>query len=331
MGARIDRACLRPLWRAGCLVLAAAASAAALAAAPDNAAALGTVFHGYAHDTLYAVSFDGRKGIAVGDFGLVIESADGGASWQRQDRAPTDRALLTVVRKGGRCLAGGQEGLLLYADDCRDWHKAATPTAARIMAIDTGTDGNAYAVGGFGTVLKSVDGGKSWQALKVDWGRFAPEGAEPHLYAVHVEPSGSVVIVGEFELVLRSDDDGQTWKRVHQGKRSLFGLAATANGELYAVGQEGVILKAVQGRWTELPSGTGSILTSVWANKDGTVVAAGIYTVLYSADGGASWRADTSALATRGWHQAIAATPSVNGAADVVLVGSAGAVLRVER
>ena len=328
------RDCERSLWRlvgAWGLALAAVGGAATQAKTTVGAPTLGAVFQGTVHDTLYAVSFDGRKGIAVGDFGLVIESADGGASWQRQDRAPTDRALLTVVRKGGRCLAGGQEGLLLYADDCRDWHKAATPTAARIMAIDTGTDGNAYAVGGFGTVLKSADGGKSWQALKVDWGRFAPEGAEPHLYAVHVEPSGSVVIVGEFELVLRSEDDGQTWKRVHQGKRSLFGLAATATGELYAVGQEGVILKAVQGHWAELPSSTRSILTSVWANEDGTVVAAGIYTVLHSADGGASWRADTSALATRGWHQAIAATPSVNGATDVVLVGSAGAVLRVPR
>ena len=322
---------LRRLLRACGLVLAVAGGAVAQAAAPGEAAALGAVFHGFAHDTLYAVSFEGRTGIAVGDFGLVIESADGGANWQRQSRAPTDRALLTVVRKGGRCLAGGQEGLLFYADDCRDWHKATTPTAARIMAIDVGADGSAYAVGGFGTVLKSADAGKSWQALKVDWGKFAPEGAEPHLYAVHVEPSGSVVVAGEFELVLRSEDGGQSWKVVHQGKRSLFGLTAAANGDLYAVGQEGLILKEVQGRWTELPSGTRSILTSVWARADGKVVAAGVYTVLYSADGGASWRADTSALATRGWHQAIAATPSTNGVAEVVLVGSAGAVLRVER
>ena len=66
---------LRHLLRACGLVLAVAGGAVAQAAAPGEAAALGAVFHGFAHDTLYAVSFEGRTGIAVGDFGLEIGRA----------------------------------------------------------------------------------------------------------------------------------------------------------------------------------------------------------------------------------------------------------------
>ncbi|MFA7282845.1 MAG: hypothetical protein WC100_22395, partial [Sterolibacterium sp.] len=39
------------------------------------------VAHGIAHDMLYGISMEGRNGIAVGDFGLTFETADGGVTW----------------------------------------------------------------------------------------------------------------------------------------------------------------------------------------------------------------------------------------------------------
>lgn len=317
-------------WRLLVLGIGIAGAVGALAAEP---AVPVPVFHGVPHDMLYGLSVEGRNGIAVGDFGLVVESGDGGKTWTRQAKAPTDLGLFAVARKAGRCIAAGQQGLIVTAADCKQWQVSAPATKARILAVAVNSGGVAYAVGGFGTLLKSGDWGKTWQALMPDWKAFSSDGAEPHLYDVHVADDGEVTVVGEFEMVLRSRNGGANWTLLHKGKRSLFGLTVMDNGDIYAVGQEGAILKATDngGKWTELTSGTQSILTGIWARPDGQVVASGIYTILYSADGGKSWRMDRSRPALAGWHQAVAGGEGSDGRLNVVLVGSGGAILSVQR
>ena len=289
------------------------------------------VFSGAPHDTIFALGVEGMSGIAVGDFGLVAESGDGGKTWLRQANLPTDLGLFAVVRKAGKCIAGGQQGLVITADDCRQWRIAPPATNARILSIAVNAGGVAYAVGGFGTLLKSTDWGKTWQVLAPDWRTLSTGGAEPHLYDAHVAENGEVTVVGEFEMVLRSRDGGAHWGLLHKGKRSLFGLKVMDNGNIYAVGQEGVVLKATDNgaRWKELDSGTKAILTGIWAAPGGKVVASGIHTILFSEDGGLTWQADRSWLAQTGWHQAV--TGSGNGRLNEVLVSSGGAILLVER
>lgn len=291
------------------------------------------VFHGVPHDTLYAVSLEERNGVAVGDFGLVVETSDGGRTWARQAKSPTDLALLAVVRKKGRCIAGGQQGLIITAADCRQWRASPPATKARILAVAVNANGTAYAVGGFGTLLKSADWGKTWQLLTPDWKALSTDGAEPHLYGVHVNDDGEVTVIGEFETVMRSRDGGAHWSLLRKGKRSLFGLMVMDNGDIYAVGQEGLILKATDngGRWMELDSGTKSILTGIWARPDGQVVVSGIYTILYSGDGGNSWRMSQSGLVRAGWHQAVVGSEEGEGWLNIVVVGSGGAILSVQR
>ena len=292
------------------------------------------VSHGIAHDMLYGLSMEGRNGIAVGDFGLILESTDGGQSWVKQAKASTTLGLFGVVRKQGHCIAGGQSGLILASADCKQWVVAAPVTKARILSVAVNGGGMAYAVGGFGTLLKSADWGKSWQPVSIDWKPFTSEGTEPHLYDVHVADDGEVTLVGEFELILRSKDGGTSWQALHKGKRSLFGIKILDNGEAYAVGQEGVILKSSDRgvSWAEQDSGTKSILTGIWAQPGGLVVASGVYTILSSGDGGKSWQMDRSKLAKKGWYPAVASSgEKLQGQQNVVVVGSGGAILTVQR
>lgn len=289
------------------------------------------VSKGIPHDMLYGVSFEGRQGIAVGDFGLILETTDSGATWTRQAKSVTDLGLFGVVRRQGRCIAGGQSGLILASTDCKQWTAAAPVTKARILTVNVNGSGVAYAVGGFGALLKSADWGSSWQPVPMDWRALTPGGVEPHLYDVHVADDGEVTIVGEFELILRSKDGGAHWITLHQGTRSLFGIKVLENGEAYAVGQEGVILKSIdRGKgWTRLESGTQSILTGIWAQANGQVVASGIYTILYSGNGGKSWQPDSSKLVRSGLHQALAGVEATSGTLNVVAVGSGGAILSI--
>lgn len=291
------------------------------------------VSRGIAHDILYGLSLEGRNGISVGDFGLIMDTADGGASWTKQGKGVTDLGLFGVVRKQGRCIAGGQNGLILVSTDCKQWTVSPPVSKARILSVHVNGNGVAYAVGGFGAVLKSADWGKSWQPVSIDWKAFTSEGAEPHLYDVHVADDGEVTVVGEFELILRSMDGGANWRALHKGKRSLFGLTILESGEAYAVGQEGVILKSGDrgASWSEQQSGTRSILTGIWALPNGQAVASGIYTILYSKNAGQTWTMDASRLAKMGSYQAVAGMENVKGQLSAVLVGSGGTILSVQR
>ncbi|MBI5920206.1 MAG: photosystem II stability/assembly factor-like protein [Betaproteobacteria bacterium] len=292
------------------------------------------VFRGIAHDMLYDLSLEGHNGVAVGDSGLIVETADGGLTWTRQAKTGTSLGLFGVVRKQGHCIATGQNGLIMSAVDCKQWTIAAPVTKARILSVAVNGAGTAYAVGGFGTLLKSTDWGKTWQKIGIDWTPFTSEGAEPHLYGVHVAEGGEVTLCGEFELILRSKDGGSSWQALRKGKRSLFGMSILANGEVYAVGQEGMILKSSDNGaiWHEQESGTQSILTGIWALPDGRVFASGIYTILASADGGKTWQMDGSRPARQGWHQAVTGSgEKLQGQQNILVVGSGGAILMVQR
>lgn len=286
---------------------------------------------GKPHDFLFGVSFEGVNGVAVGDHGLLLSTADGGNTWNRLESPVSQLGLLSIVRSNGRCLAGGQQGAILRSDDCIKWESVKAVTDARILGIHSNSKGEAYAVGGFGTVLHSLDWGRSWQSVVVDWKGVLGTDAEPHLYAVQVAEDGAVTLTGEFELVLRSAAAGGRWEVLHKGERSLFGLFMGQNGRMFAVGQEGLILRSNDAgkTWAEINSGTKSVLTDVWASNDGaSVIAVGVRTVLVSRDGGASFVADSSPESRSGIHSTVAGVEGQKEGLAVVIGGASGSILR---
>lgn len=301
--------------------------AGAATAAPSAAATL--VRHGTAHDALYDLAFEGGSGIAVGAFGAVLVSADGGRLWAEQWTSPRREALLGVARRAGHCVIVGQMGAIYSAADCRQWRAAPPVTTARLTAVAMNRDGLAYAVGAFGSVLRSSDWGVSWTPVAIDWSGITDDGAEPHLYSVHVADDGNVTLAGEFELILRSDEGGARWRVLHKGERSLFGLYIGEQGRAYAVGQSGAVLTSSDGgaSWRSLASGTSAILTGI-AASGGQLVASGINTIIGSRDGGATWQALRSPLVKGAWHQAVAASED-GGKRRLLSVGAGGVVLEL--
>lgn len=314
------------------LAVSLLAVAGVTAAASDGAAGPPSrvIRSGAAHDALFDLAFDGRQGIAVGAFGTILASADGGASWSPLVVPPKTPALLGVAIRAGRCLAVGQLGTILAADDCRQWRTVAPANPSRLMAVSLNGQGQAYAVGAFGTVLRSTDGGHAWQTVAIDWNGMGEAGAEPHLYGVHVSDAGTVTMVGEFGVILRSVD-GVRWHVVHRGEQSLFGLSVAQDGSAHAVGQAGTVLASADGglNWKTLPTGSPAILTGVWADGRGRIVASGINTILRSQDGGASWQAVNSRLVTQSSHQAVAAGEREGGTYRVLTAGAAGTLLEL--
>jgi photosystem II stability/assembly factor-like uncharacterized protein len=200
---------------------------------------------GIPHDALYDIDINGEIGFAVGNSGLILESKDAGATWTQHERT-TKQAFLSVTSKGDRTLIAGQKGTVMSKTGDGAWETLETPFETRIMNIDFNAAGLIVAVGEFGLIHRSKDGGSSWDTVTLDWMQYNDEGYEPHLYDVTVRDDNNVVVVGEFGLILWSEDGGDSFIARHQGDESLFAihLDADGTGSGYAVGQDNLILRS---------------------------------------------------------------------------------------
>ena len=262
---------------------------------------------GIPHDALYALDMHGETGVAVGNFGLILETADSGATWTVTPPV-TEQGLLGVARAGDKEIIVGQIGTVLTREGGGNWEKIDNDLNIRLLNVDLNEDGLVFAVGEFGAIVRSRDFGRTWETITVDWSQYNDEGYEPHLYGVVVKDTDNIVVTGEFGLILWSTDGGDTFTARHQGEESIFDihLDADGTGTGWAVGQDGEILRSHDGgeTWQKVDAGSAANLLGVWSGQ-GEVVIVGIRELLRSSDDGESWRRTDDIKVIRTWYQGI--------------------------
>ena len=290
---------------------------------------LDVVHQGIVHDALYDVCFLGQSGLAVGLAGTVLTSEDTGKTWQ-DGAVGVPGALLGVSCGQKTSLAVGQTGLLMRKSGDGDWAKVDSGTDQRLLSVSANESGLAVAVGGFGTVLRSTDDGLTWAPLSFDWEAILNDFYEPHVYDVSVSAEGIINLVGEFDLVLRSADQGDTWEVVNKGDTSLFALHFRDATTGFAVGQDGKIVKSLDGglTWNILSTPTKENLLDVWSSGS-QVVVTGIRTLLRSRDDGLTWESVTEGDVSVQWYQAVDGV-SGSDADSVVMVGHSGRIINIK-
>ena len=325
----------------------AAVSAAIIGCAAlvgGKALALGqaaTALSGIPHLALFDTAFEGDHGLAVGAGGEIVASFDGGKSW-KLEATSTLASLLGVAIKGSKAIAVGQMGIVLTEDGSGGWKPSSTGTTERLMSVAMGDNGAAFAVGSFGTVLRSSDSGLTWAPSPPDWGPMFADSKEtlgdsfhPHLYAVTIGKGGDVTIAGELSYILRSTDSGKTWKVVHSGVNkdghidsSILGMTLRDDGAGYAVGQSGSILRTTDGgnSWNVVSSGSQANLLGALVDSKGTVVVPGMRETLVSADAGATWQHLQGGDFSTAWYSGIAQAARSN---SIVVVGQGGKILNI--
>lgn len=282
---------------------------------------------GTAHQVLFAVDFDGPRGIAVGAGGEVQSSEDGGKTWTRST-IPTELSLLGVHIDSARTVAVGQTGMVWLRAAGGQWQPVDAGTTKRLFAVSANAGGLMVAVGEFGALMLSRDGGSKWDTLTLDWLTLGTEGgAEPHLYGVAVQPDGVITAVGEFGLILRSGDQGRTWALQSRATASLFAIEMGLDGTGFAVGQDGYAVKTTDGgdTWICVDLGSKAILTGVTSTPAGQVAVSAMRELIVSSDSGSSWRRIDNPEVTTVWYVGVA-LPDEGGP---LLVGQTGRIVKV--
>lgn len=288
---------------------------------------------------------------------LTLSQSAVAASW-------ASRALmLSVARAGTSLVAVGEHGfVLLSSDDGRSWSQARTvPTSVTLTRVRFASATEGWAVGHMGVVLHTADAGNSWarvtdgaasarlaleraealapgadrsadavQALRSGAAQLVQDGPDKPLLALLASGPGSMLALGAFGTGVRIDGEAARPASLidrldNPAALHIYGAAESA-GAVYAVGEQGLLLKSHDGGpFTALVAPYKGTYFGVLALPARTVLAYGLRgSLLRSADAGKSW--------TRvecGTQQSITSAAVL--ADGAVLLGSQGGQLLVSR
>jgi photosystem II stability/assembly factor-like uncharacterized protein len=168
-----------------------------------------------------------------------------------------------------RTIAIGPASILVSEDAGATWAAVQAPQQT-LFGAAFASESLGLIVGGGGTILRSVDGGRVW----------SPQisGSRALLEDVAFADSMVAVAVGSFGTILRSDDGGVTWATVPSDTRQhLRGIAFADPTQGIAVGMYGTVLRTADGgrSWRSGNAGTSAHLLDVAVASDRVPVAVG--------------------------------------------------------
>ena len=122
------------------------------------------------------------------------------------------------------------------------WNEESFGDDAQLTSVQFLDESTAFITGEFGMVLKTSDGGASWERIADIPGEFYPQAA----HFVDAERGWAVGLNG---AILHTSDGGESWQSQDSGVNiPLYGI--TGAGEtLYAVGENGFVLRYAAGSW----------------------------------------------------------------------------------
>ena len=215
---------------------------------------------------LLSVSFPSpRQGWAVGHGGVVLHSADGGATWTRQlegrqaadiathyyeQRLSTDPQAEAMLKRERRLSTDG--GTQAFLD----------------VLFDSETSG--FVVGTFNRIFRTEDAGRTW----TPWMDRTDNPNELHFYAMRGGASG-LYLAGEQGMVWRLDALTNRFVAIPTPyKGTLFGLVVDGADALLAFGMRGSLFRSGdQGKsWRRIDTASSAGITAGTALPDGSVL-----------------------------------------------------------
>ena len=267
--------------------------------------------------------------------------------------------MLDAVALDDRLVAVGERGhILVSSDNGESWRQIDVPTRMMLTGVAFVSNDVGVAVGHDSVILRTTDGGSTWNVVysapedeapffdvwfadaengvaigaygshyrTTDGGltwEFEPLGdTDWHLHEVARADNGKLYLAAEAGFAYRSDDGGATWTELptpYEG--SFFGVLPLEGDTVLLFGLRGHLFRSENAgeTWQEIPTNTVAMLTNGIKLADGTIVIVGLGgTVLTSTDGGQSFSYNQQA----GRRGISAAVETADG--ELLLVGEFG-------
>jgi photosystem II stability/assembly factor-like uncharacterized protein len=185
---------------------------------------------------------DTANGYAVGSYGQIIATRDGGKTWEpwlhRIDN-PQSLNLNAIKGIGGELYIVGERGLIYRLDRARGFFtKTDTQYNGSFFGI-TGVDGTYIAYGLRGTIYRSGDAGRNWEALPLLSDQTITAGI------ARSDGEGFVLINAAAQLLL-IDKSGKNVRLLPESKP----MRATG---IASIGVENFVVTGLEGLRTESP------------------------------------------------------------------------------
>ncbi len=163
--------------------------------------------------------------------------------------------VMSAAQAGSARVAVGERGRIFRQEAAaQPWRGVKSPTESTLTRVRFLDDKLGLAVGHDQLILRTEDGGKTWQQVLSD------PAAETPLFDVILLDAGRAIAVGAYGLFLESGDGGRTWAPrfiLPEGEdRHLNAIARLEDGTLIIAGEAGTILRSADAGATWSKSAT---------------------------------------------------------------------------
>ena len=279
---------------------------------------------GFSERFVSRIVFDGEEGALLvgiwGDrqHGGVFRARPGSGSWERLGGGLEGREVLSLAARGGRAVAGTDDGVFVLAQSPPAWSRVPV----RLGGIDVHPRVTDVALLPEGVILAASSRGLLTGSIAGETWKRALLGAASQATALTVSSRDPRVVLAATPLgFFRSTDGGQQWEPVSQALEAPpHSLAFLPTNDLiaFAATPKGLFRSRNQGRtWARVTGGVPfTDITGLALHPDGRTLYAGDFTaggIFQSADGGETWKRLPSdgLLTERAWTLAV--DPSLPG------------------
>lgn len=168
------------------------------------------------------------------------------------------------------------------------------PGSDELYDIAYANETTLIAIGESGLVLRSEDGGATWEDLSF--------GISPDLNSVKTFSEDNIWIVGDSSALYQSTDQGVTWDlKVTTTGKDYENVYFVDDSTGYVVGEDALILKTTNGgsTWSDVSYTTGYTIYDIYFADDSTGFAATSMGLIYTENGGGDWFIEDSSTIYR--------------------------------
>lgn len=223
---------------------------------------------------LTALSFPTQtRGWAVGHDGVILTTYDAGETWTKQFDGKMAATLLPAYYQ--KRIDAGEAGMQRYLDHVKLNDKRASATLP-YLSVYFENEQTGYAVGSFGSIMVTQDGGKAWEP----WLHRFDDNPFFNLYDIR-KIGSTLYISSERGIIWKFNKTKQGFVSISTGYLgSFFGIDGH-DDTLLAVGLGGTAFRSADSglTWQSISIGTRAALTAV------TTMHGGLEPLIISLDG----------------------------------------------